>query len=103
MQQLLAGKTALITGGSRGIGRAVALAFASHGANVVIGYVRNEARAREVVDSIGGGKAVAAQADVRRATEVKRLFDDAERAFGTLDIVFANAACCSRPAIHCIG
>lgn len=94
MHQRLSGKTALITGGSRGIGRAVALVLASHGANVVLGYVRNEARAREVVDSIAaaGGKAVAVQADLSRPSEVTRLFDETERAFGTLDIVFANAA-----------
>jgi 3-oxoacyl-[acyl-carrier protein] reductase len=94
MQQRLSGKTALITGGSRGIGRAVALVLASHGANVVLGYVRNEARAREVVDSIAaaGGKTVAVQADLSRPTEVTRLFDATELAFGSLDIVFANAA-----------
>jgi NADPH:quinone reductase-like Zn-dependent oxidoreductase len=87
-------KTALITGGSRGIGRAVALALAAHGASVAIGYVRNEALAREVVDSIGatGGKAIAAQADLSRPTEVKGLFDETARACGTLDIVLANAA-----------
>jgi 3-oxoacyl-[acyl-carrier protein] reductase len=94
MHQRLSGKTALITGGSRGIGCAVALVLASHGANVVLGYVRKEARAREVVDSIAaaGGKAVAVQADLSRPTEVTRLFEETERAFGTLDIVFANAA-----------
>lgn len=94
MHPILAGKIALITGGSRGIGRAVALALASHGANAVIGYVRDETRAREVVDSISaaGGKAIAVRADLSRPAEVKRLFDETERAFGALDIVFANAA-----------
>lgn len=93
MQQL-ARKTALITGGSRGIGRAIALRLAEEGAAVVVGYVKNEARAREVVDSIaaGGGKAVAVQADLSQAAAVTRLFDEAQRAVGTLDIVVANAA-----------
>jgi 3-oxoacyl-[acyl-carrier protein] reductase len=94
MDQLLAGKTALITGGSRGIGRAVAVTLASHGAKVVIGYFRNETRAREVVQSIAaaGGKSIAIQADLSRATEVSRTFDETERAIGRLDIVVANAA-----------
>jgi 3-oxoacyl-[acyl-carrier protein] reductase len=93
MRQLI-GKVALITGGSRGIGRAIALALASQGAAVVIDYVKNEARAREVVKSIvdQGGKAAAVQADLSRPAEVTRLFDEAEGAFGVLNIVVASAA-----------
>jgi 3-oxoacyl-[acyl-carrier protein] reductase len=94
MQYPLRGKTALVTGGSRGIGRAIALGLVSHGAAVVIGYLGNEARAREVVKIIAdaGGEAVALQADLSRPTEVIRLFDEAEKAVGALDIVVANAA-----------
>jgi 3-oxoacyl-[acyl-carrier protein] reductase len=94
MQYPLRGKNALITGGSRGIGRAIALGLASHGSAVVIGYLKNDAPAREVVKAIAdaGGKAAAAQADLSRPTEVTRLFDEAERAVGALDIVVANAA-----------
>jgi 3-oxoacyl-[acyl-carrier protein] reductase len=68
MQNSLIGKTAIITGGSRGIGRAIALAFAAQGARVVLGYVRNEASAREVVKVItdAGGHAIAVQADLSR-------------------------------------
>ena len=90
----LRGKTALVTGGSRGIGRAIALGLASHGAAVVIGFLKNDARANEVVKSIvdAGGKAAAVAADVSRLGEVTRLFDEAERAVGRLDIVAANAA-----------
>src|SRR6266576_7329166 len=90
----LRGKTALVTGGSRGIGRAIALGLASHGAAVVIGYLRNDARAREVVKTITdtGGKAAAVRADLSRPTECTRLFDEAEQAVGALDIVVANAA-----------
>ena len=90
----LRGKNALITGGSRGIGRAIALGLASKGAAVVIGYLKNDAPAREVVKTIAdaGGKAAAVQADLSRPTEVARLFDEAERKVGALDIVVANAA-----------
>lgn len=93
MHQQLAGKTALITGGSRGIGRAIALRMASQGAKVAVGYIKNEARAREVVDTIaaGGGQAVAVQADLSQAIAVAWLFDETQRALGTLDIVVANA------------
>jgi len=61
---------------------------------VVIGYLKNEDRAREVVKTIAdtGGKAAAVRADLSRPAEVTRLFDEAERAVGSLDIVVANAA-----------
>jgi 3-oxoacyl-[acyl-carrier protein] reductase len=94
MHNSLHGKAALVTGGSRGIGRAVAIGLAARGARVVIGYHSNAARADEVVNTIvaAGGKAAAVQADLVRAGEVARLFDEAERAVGPLDIVVANAA-----------
>jgi 3-oxoacyl-[acyl-carrier protein] reductase len=94
MRGQLQGKTAIVTGGSRGIGRAIALGLASHGASVVVGYLRNAARAREVVERIAdtGVKAIAISADLSRPTEVSRLFDEAEQAVGALDIVVANAA-----------
>jgi 3-oxoacyl-[acyl-carrier protein] reductase len=68
--------------------------MASHGAAVVIGYLKNEARAREVMKTVTdtGGRAAAVQADLSRPNEVTRLFDEAEQAVGTLDIVVANAA-----------
>jgi 3-oxoacyl-[acyl-carrier protein] reductase len=90
----LRGKAALITGGSRGIGRAIALGLASHGASVVIGYLKNDAQAREVVKTItdAGARAAAVQADLSRPAEVTRLFDEAEQTVGALDIVVANAA-----------
>jgi len=94
VQYPLRGKTALITGGSRGIGRAVAIGLASQGAAVVIGFLKNSARAGEVVKTItdAGGKAAAVQADMSRPAEVVRLFDEAEQTAGALDIVVANAA-----------
>ena len=94
MGNSLRGKTALVTGGSRGIGRAIALQLAASGANVVIGYLKNEAKADEVVATIAaaGGKAKSVRADLSRPAGVAALFDEAERTFGRLDIVVANAA-----------
>ena len=94
MQSLLQGKKALVTGGSRGIGRAIALGLASHGASVVIAYLSNKARADEVVKAItdAGGKGTAVRADLSLAAEVARLFEETEQAIGNLDIVVANAA-----------
>jgi 3-oxoacyl-[acyl-carrier protein] reductase len=94
MQGPLHDKNALVTGGSRGIGRAIAIGLASQGASVVIGYVRNAARAEEVVRTIvaAKGKAVAIKADLSRPAEVARLFDETQQGLGILDIVVANAA-----------
>jgi len=90
----LQGKAALVTGASRGIGRAIALGLAAHGADVVVSYLKNGAMADEVVETIvsAGGTAAAVRADLSRPDEIARLFDDAEHAVGSLDIVVANAA-----------
>jgi 3-oxoacyl-[acyl-carrier protein] reductase len=89
----LEGRKALVTGSSRGIGRAIAERFAADGATVVVNYARSPQHAREVVEGIHArsGKAVAIQADVSKLTEVKRLFEEAEKKFGQLDIIVANA------------
>jgi 3-oxoacyl-[acyl-carrier protein] reductase len=89
----LEGKVAIVTGSSRGIGRAIAERLAQDGAAVVINYVRGEQAAQEVVTAIRGrgGRAVAVRADVARTAEVHRLFDEARAAFGAPDIVVANA------------
>jgi 3-oxoacyl-[acyl-carrier protein] reductase len=94
MPDQLKGKAALVTGGSRGIGRAIALGLAARGASVVIGYLKNSTRAEDVVATITGtgGKATAIRADLSRPGEVARLFDEAELAVGTLDIMVSNAA-----------
>ena len=89
----LEGRTALVTGGSRGIGRAVALALAEEGADVVVNYVANETAARHVAEHIQkmGRRAVLAQADVAEYPDVFRMSHDVLREFGHLDILVNNA------------
>lgn len=88
-----AGKTAVVTGGSRGIGRAVCLELAKGGANVVLCYAGNEASAQETVAACeaGGAKALAVKCDVADAQQVKNLMDEAVKAFGRIDILVNNA------------
>ncbi|MDU0362057.1 SDR family oxidoreductase [Rhizobium sp. 25PS6] len=90
----LAGKRALVTGGSRGIGAAIALALADKGADVAITYERSADRAAEVVQAVEGKgrKALAIQADSADPAAVKRSVDEAARALGGLDILVNNAA-----------
>ncbi|MDW0109262.1 3-oxoacyl-[acyl-carrier-protein] reductase [Sporosarcina aquimarina] len=87
------GKTAVVTGASRGIGRAVALLLASEGANVTVNYSGSQQRAEEVVQEItsNGGHAIAVQADVTSADSVKELMAKTLEAFGTIDLLVNNA------------
>jgi len=89
----LKGKIALVTGSSRGVGRAVALGFAKQGANVVVNYTSNENAANEVVETIQsmGSKAIAVKADVAQKPEAENLVKSAIDTFGRLDILVNNA------------
>jgi len=96
----LKGKTALVTGSSRGVGRAVALAFGKEGANVVVNYSSNETAAKEVVEKIEamGSKAIAAKGDVAKKADAEALVKAAVDEFGKLDILVNNAGF-TRPAM----
>jgi 3-oxoacyl-[acyl-carrier protein] reductase len=97
----LKGKTAVVTGGSRGIGRAIAEKLAERGASVVVNYTLSSAAATEIAQAISkaGGKAIAVQADVSKPADVKRLFAETEKAFGKPAIVVANAGVFAQKAI----
>ena len=85
----LEGRVALITGGSRGIGRAIAIALAQAGARIAVNYRTRSADAQEVVSRAPG--AIAVQADVSRAPEVERLCGEVSAALGPVDILVNNA------------
>ncbi|HHX64083.1 MAG TPA: 3-oxoacyl-[acyl-carrier-protein] reductase [Chloroflexi bacterium] len=89
----LTNKVAVVTGGSRGIGRAIALELARRGCRVVVNYQSNADAAAGVVAEIegAGGQALAVQADVSRGEEARRLVDAAIEAYGTIDIFVNNA------------
>ncbi|MGD1968789.1 MAG: SDR family oxidoreductase [Desulfobacterales bacterium] len=89
----LSGKIALVTGSSRGIGRAIAERLGREGASVVVNYVSNANSAQEVVGSIeaAGGAAIAMQADIAKLDDIQRLFDLTIERFGRLDILINNA------------
>jgi 3-oxoacyl-[acyl-carrier protein] reductase len=89
----LAGKVAVVTGASKGIGAAIAKAFAAEGAKVVVNYASSKAGADAVVETItaAGGKAVAVQGDVSKAAQAQGLIDAAVREFGRLDVLVNNS------------
>ncbi|HPF57281.1 MAG TPA: SDR family oxidoreductase [Candidatus Competibacteraceae bacterium] len=97
----LNGKTAIITGASRGIGASIAKALATAGARVVVNYAQNQIAAHHVISAIQaeGGEAIAYQADVSQAIEVKALFDTAIQHFGDVHILVNNAAIMTNHAL----
>jgi 3-oxoacyl-[acyl-carrier protein] reductase len=90
----LSGKVAIVTGSSRGIGRAIAERLGQDGAKIVVTYVGNQAKAEEVVSTIKvhGSDAVAIKVDMRQIAEVRNLFQKTLAQFGQIDILVNNAA-----------
>lgn len=90
----LAGKVAIVTGSSRGIGRAIALAFAKEGANTVVNYIRREDCAEDVATKIieMGRKAIIVKADISDLKDVERMVKTTLQEFGKIDILVNNAA-----------
>lgn len=93
MTGLLENKVLLVTGGSRGIGKAIALRCAEEGAKVVITWIAHEESAREVINEIiqNNGSAMAVQADVRNEDDIKQVMSIIKKEFGSLDILVNNA------------
>jgi 3-oxoacyl-[acyl-carrier protein] reductase len=91
--EILQGKVAIITGASRGIGRAIALELATQGASIVVNYASSSGAADTVVAEINasGGQAIALKADVSKVEEVEALFNATMEKFGRLDILVNNA------------
>ena len=98
-----AGQVALITGGSRGIGRAVALLLADRGADIALNYRANHPAAAEVVRAIQdrGRRVLPLPADLADGDQIRKIFDAVRREFGHLDILVANAAATAfKPLYH---
>ena len=89
----LAGKVAVVTGASKGIGAGIAKALAAEGASVVVNYASSREGADKVVAEITakGGKAVAVQGDVGKSADIKALFEATKKAYGRLDVLVNNA------------
>src|ERR1700716_3777424 len=89
----LAGKIAIVTGASKGIGASIAEHLAAEGASVVVNYASSKAGADVVVKRITakGGKAISIQADVSKPEDITRLFSETKSAYGKLDILVNNA------------
>jgi 3-oxoacyl-[acyl-carrier protein] reductase len=89
----MTGKVVVVTGASKGIGAGIAKGFGAAGAAVVVNYSSSKEGAAVVVEEItrNGGKAIAVQADVSKASDVRKLFDETTKSFGALDVLVNNA------------
>ncbi|MBW1972616.1 MAG: 3-oxoacyl-ACP reductase FabG [Deltaproteobacteria bacterium] len=96
----LKGKSAVVTGGGRGVGRAISVAFAKEGANVVVNYVSNDRAANETVEMVKkvGGNGLAVKADVATMEGAQEVIDSCVKKFGRIDILVNNAGF-TRPAM----
>jgi len=90
----LEGRKALVTGGSRGIGRAIAIALAEAGCHVAINFVRHRSAAEEVAENIEhlSRKALILKGNVAKEEHVQRIFDEIQKIWGGMDILISNAA-----------
>lgn len=95
-------KTAIVTGGSRGIGQAISMRLAADGFAVVVNYAGNAAKAQETVSAIqaAGGRAIAVQGDVSKAEDVAQLFATAKEVFGRIDVVVNSAGSMTMTTIN---
>ena len=93
MSGRLAGSVAVVTGSSRGLGKAIAIGFAAEGADVIVNYLQNEIGAKQTAEAIRqlGGRAHVICADVSKRGDVKRLFADTMAIYGKIDILVNNA------------
>src|SRR3954470_6601469 len=89
----LAGKVAVVTGASKGIGASIAKHLAAEGASVVVNYASSKSGADSIVNEIAadGGKAIAVQADVAKKADIERLFAETKKAFGKPNVLVNNA------------
>ncbi len=94
VHQPLSGRVALVTGSSRGIGRAIALELADRGADIVVNYLRKRSAAGEVIARIEGKgrRAIAVKANVGNVADIQAMFEQVRSQFGSCDILVGNAA-----------
>jgi NAD(P)-dependent dehydrogenase (short-subunit alcohol dehydrogenase family) len=92
-ERMFQGRTAVVTGGSRGIGRAISLMLAGHGARVAVNYERNESAAQEALRMIRevGGEGIAVRADIARPADVERMLAQVRAELGPIDFLVNNA------------
>lgn len=100
----LAGKVAVVTGASKGIGAGIAKGLAAAGAAVVVNYASSRDGADRVVSEITGqgGRAIAVQGDMSKSADVRRLFEETDKAFGSLDVLVNNAGVYQFDAIESV-